>query len=438
MTEIPIQEQDRGSEYSRRDFIRKAGSGIAALSVCSVLPSGNGYSESTPGSGNTTSQTETSGMETREFDLGGPKVKLSQPWVATELKEGRCWYPSLLGFGSGKILLAHSLVADSNYNFVSGTQILISNDNGKTFNSGFDMSYSFVLGPKQRPNGKYVCLASNPKPEPMGQYRNFSTHCIVLEDFGRKYSFHPFGAIIRNLPRDIEALPNPSRTSFANLALFGDILSLRHDFWLASLYGRFQGDERYTSMVIASKDQGHSWDYLATPFTPENVSAGEEGPCESCLTQLTNGHIMMVARSGNMNVPLARSYSRDSGKTWSEPDSLPAKGVAPRLIRLQNGCQVLSTGREGIHLWISPDEHAEKWYHMDIKNYHNSVMGKEHFIDTSDSLAIRHQTTAYTGTVEIEPNRFLLAYDRIPFGWEGVPADSGEVARIYLLEITVG
>ena len=56
-------------------------------------------------------------------------------------------------------------------------------------------------------------------------------------------------------------------------------------------------------------------------------------------------------------------------------------------------------------------------------------------IDISDPNPSKQQTTAYTAMIEMTDNRIFLVYDRIPFGWDPVPADSGERSQIYLLEI---
>jgi len=47
------------------------------------------------------------------------------------------------------------------------------------------------------------------------------------------------------------------------------------------------------------------------------------------------------------------------------------------------------------------------------------------------------QITAYTTMVETSPNRAFLVYDRTPFGWNAVPADSGERSQIWLVEKAV-
>jgi hypothetical protein len=43
--------------------------------------------------------------------------------------------------------------------------------------------------------------------------------------------------------------------------------------------------------------------------------------------------------------------------------------------------------------------------------------------------------TEYTALLEVSQNLIFLVYDRTPFGWKPVPANSGERSQIYLLEV---
>jgi hypothetical protein len=107
---------------------------------------------------------------------------------------------------------------------------------------------------------------------------------------------------------------------------------------------------------------------------------------------------------------------------------------------MQNGILALSTGRPGIFLWLTTDGRGETWQPVDILGYHNAVMGPEHHIRAGRGgrhPEDRHQTTSYTVMVETTPNRLLLTYDRVPFGWDPVPVDSDERNRIYVLSIDV-
>ena len=53
-------------------------------------------------------------------------------------------------------------------------------------------------------------------------------------------------------------------------------------------------------------------------------------------------------------------------------------------------------------------------------------------INNLEAVTESVQTTAYTAMVEVAPNRVLLAYDRLPRGWNPIP--KGEKGQIFLLE----
>lgn len=141
---------------------------------------------------------------------------------------------------------------------------------------------------------------------------------------------------------------------------------------------------------------------------------------------------MCISRVGSSeSQKLARTTSRDGGKTWSTIDRLPAFSVAPQVCRTANGTLLLSTGRPGLWLWLCTDSRGIRWQNFDVVAHHNASVDQ-----ASQMTAV--QTTAYTAVLEVEENRVLLAYDRTPFGWQAVPADSGERSQIYLLELRVG
>ncbi|MCW5851078.1 MAG: exo-alpha-sialidase, partial [Anaerolineae bacterium] len=181
--------------------------------------------------------------------------------------------------------------------------------------------------------------------------------------------------------------------------------------------------------------------YLASVASRDDIPGATEGPNETSLVRLADGDIMAVMRVGSgVAQPLVKTYSGDGGRTWSRPERLPAYSVAPCLRRLQNGVLALSTGRPGIYLWLSADPRGDHWESFDILGYHNDVMGPAHQMRPGQGghhATDPYQTTAYTVMAETTPNRLLLTYDRIPFGWNPVPLDSDERNRIYVLTIDV-
>jgi hypothetical protein len=162
------------------------------------------------------------------------------------------------------------------------------------------------------------------------------------------------------------------------------------------------------------------------------------------MIQLADGDLMAAFRvGGGRKWNLRRAYSHDGGHTWTEPDALPAWSVEPELVRTANGTIVLSTGRPGIDLWLSTDGRGKSWQSIDIVEHHNrSVSDPNARISSFDGPPspyltenTRWQTTAYTGLVEVAPNRLLLIYDRCP---ERAPAGPNDLSRVYVLPIEIG
>lgn len=378
----------------------------------------------------------------RDFDLPGVRVTLGTPRQVTE-GVGFCWFPSLVKFSGGELLLAHGLVADSEGNLLTGRAVFISDDDGKTWAT----SYQTAHGPTvkvSRSDGAIAGPTFHLFPDPPGQWRRFKGHYIRYEAAGQRYIMDPWAVRVEGLPRDVSPSRYEgkwSRQWMARIYFDGDAVKVA-DGIITTAYVTFQGKDHYGVVALASGDEGQTWHYLSTVAGPEVAPESKEGPDEASMIQLADGDLMCVMRVGSgSDQLLARAYSSDGGKSWSEVDRLPAFSVEPSLRRLENGVLALSTGRPGIYLWLSTDVRGTSWQSVDIVAHHNASLGEAHHIhpriagvsppDAPD------QTTAYTELVEISPNRLLLVYDRIPFGWKGVPIDSDERSRIYVLPIEV-
>jgi hypothetical protein len=200
-------------------------------------------------------------------------------------------------------------------------------------------------------------------------------------------------------------------------------------------------------VALGSEDVGRTWHYLSTIAGADAVPDAREGVCESCLIKLADGDVMCVSRvGGGRDQLLSRTYSSDGGKTWSKVDRLPAWSVLPAMVRLENGVIAVSTGRPGLFLWLSTDLRGRNWEPFDVMAYHNSAMDERHHISPGKAglavlsrkeYRIKHldfdhpdQTTSYTSMVEVSPNRLLLVYDRMPYGWMPVPTDAEIRSRI--------
>lgn len=376
--------------------------------------------------------TETS----RTYHLQGLRVTLGRPRQVTE-GVGFCWFPRMARFASGELVLTHSLVADTEGNLVTGSAIFLSNDGGETWHTRYQVAEEPIVTVAQ-PDGAIAGSAYYLYPDPPDQGRRFKGHFCRLEEGGRRYVMEPWAVQVTGLPRDVSPsryTGKYSREWMGQIYFDSDAVEVDGQV-VSTAYVVFEGEKRYTLVALASEDYGRTWHYLSTVAGPEDAPEGREGPCEASLVQLANGDLMCVMRIGSgTDQQLARAYSADAGRSWSAVDRLPAFSVEPSLRRIANDTLVLSTGRSGIYLWFSTDACGQEWQPVDVVAYHNEVMDTPHHIHPRQDFA--SQTTAYTELVEVAPNRLLLVYDRIPFGWKGVPMDSEERNRIYVLPIEV-
>jgi len=388
-------------------------------------------------------------METQDVTLGPLRAILSKPRVVAETSRGRCWYPDLLKFSTGELMLNHSLNADSNDNEHNSQAVYVSTDDGRTFDFAYDVDGFYNSGGEPRislSDGRIVGMSSVLKPDPRAPEQRLLAHCWCYDQGGRRYVVEPWGVVVEGLPRQVAGGEPPSRTSWVRGSWFSDILVLDDGSWLSTIHAQFRGDERLSTVAVVSGDSGRHWRYLSTLAAPDDVPNGLDGPCEPCLARLAGGDLMCIMRAGQGHKQpgqqLARTYSSDGGRSWSAVDRLKAESVAPQICRLDNDVLVLSTGRPGIFLWLSADVRGAQWHPIDVVAWHNAALDEPLHIKIPASgmdpvSALKGQTTSYTAVVEVSPNRIFVVYDRTPFGWKPVPPDCGQRSQIFLLEAEI-
>jgi hypothetical protein len=384
--------------------------------------------------------------------VGGLRVGLGRPRQVRE-SIGHQWFPGIARFPNGDLMLTAILTADTHDNLVNAYCVSTSTDDGATWSPFYDVA-GWGGGPIPRVVQADGSLAGPDfylYPDPPGQARTFFGHFERFADGGRRFQREAFGLRVDGLPRDVKIHGDGGKWSKhwpANFIFYGSYVEVDGEI-LTCTHLVYEGETRYTQVALASPDRGKTWQYRSTAAPSETAPDGKEGPNESCVIELADGDLMCVMRVGRTvagpemlgpHAPMARVYSGDGGRTWSMPDRLPLPGVAPCLRRLSNGVLAISTGRPGLFLWLSEDPRGERWQAIDVLAHHNEVMGPEHQIRPAregEDPGHPDQTTAYTEFVEIAPNRLLLTYDRVPYGWKPVPTDTDERNRLYVMEIEV-
>ncbi len=133
------------------------------------------------------------------------------------------------------------------------------------------------------------------------------------------------------------------------------------------------------SHLVRSTDEGRTWTYFAT--------IGPGG--EPAVVRLSETEQTAVIR-GESGSRMLQTFSRDAGKTWSEPVALEVGKVLPDLVLMSNGVLACSYGRPASCLMFSLDR-GRTW------TSHHVV---------SDRVGYN-----YTSIREIRPGRLLYIHD---------------------------
>ncbi len=187
------------------------------------------------------------------------------------------------------------------------------------------------------------------------------------------------------------------------------IIQLANGDLIGTMYGNYKGDvllcdgypaelgqRKYRTVVVFSKDRGHTWgnpvlvayDKMLGRGIPDDhkmigksipetrasrttivPAVTQEGFREADLVEAPNGDLICVMRSGGRNpvpeanlfpTPLYCSRSSDGGKSWTPPEQIADRGTCPSLVTMKNGIIVCTYGRPGNWLIFS-DDNGKTW-----------------------------------------------------------------------------
>ncbi len=150
-----------------------------------------------------------------------------------------------------------------------------------------------------------------------------------------------------------------------SILYFGDT----HELLATAYITRVSGDNYHEAAVLRSIDLGKSWSYLSTAIKKESYMTGSEGANEPIMVRLTNGNLLLVARTGDIGVPdiqtpedcpMYYAISTDRGASWSAPVSLGTPGVGQDMVVLEDGRVVLSYGRPNVYVRVA-DPTGTNW-----------------------------------------------------------------------------
>ncbi len=119
---------------------------------------------------------------------------------------------------------------------------------------------------------------------------------------------------------------------------------------------------------------------------------------EPTLAETSEGNLACVIRkTDHEQKPMVITGSSDSGRTWTDPVEFCEFGVFPCLQKLKAGPMVLSYGRPGVHLRMSPDGNGRDW-------------SKPLTLIPGDPAETGRYSCGYTSLLELSDDTTLIAY----------------------------
>lgn len=163
--------------------------------------------------------------------------------------------------------------------------------------------------------------------------------------------------------------------------------------WLATMQGRFFGDNGQRSVLVESTDEGRSWQFVSVIAYEFNKLI--DGVCEPVMRRVADGSLLCMMRRGGKH-PVAQCRSQDNGQTWSPVELQVAEGIDPDLCLMSSGVLACTYGRPGQHIMFSEEGSGHTW------GYHRNICEN----------APHAGSSAMMGMAEVEPGKLLMVYDR--------------------------
>jgi hypothetical protein len=358
----------------------------------------------------------------------GLQVALSKPRLVAR-SAGYLWFPTMTRLSGGELFLNLSTNLDAVVADRTST-VTWSADDGLTWSepTSIDPKADLYAETMLRlKNGDELLLPFNLYPD--GAKMRGWYQLVTGAQGERKVRFFDKALTVSGWPR-----PDRSFNSQLGLCGFGfngQCVTAASGEYLATMYGHFEDEERYSLVLVESKD-GIEWRYRSLIAGADCKLAGNEGPCESATVRLKDGRLMSIFRLASA-VPYGQTFSDDDGRTWSEPVAMAeARSVQPSITTMSDGALVLTGGRPGIFAWINRDGTAKDWLQVDLLSHHNRFHSADAIFDPTQT-----NTTSYTEVVSLDDHSVLVVYDHIPNGWNAIPQDSPHTNSIWTVRLTL-
>jgi len=191
----------------------------------------------------------------------------------------------------------------------------------------------------------------------------------------------------------------------------GDIKELNDGSLVAGVYPcLYQNSEgkvlRSAVSFYKSVDNGINWNIIGKiPYGGDEYDTyifdGSVGWNEPTFEILDDGTYICVMRNYNWNVPMHKSFSRDMGKTWSIPEPFTPNGVKPKLLLLDNGVLILTSGRPGVQLRLCVEGDGAVW---------TEPIDMMPFIDKEGKYKSNRESCGYTDIIPVDDHTMYMVY----------------------------
>ena len=357
--------------------------------------------------------------------LDGFDVSLSKPRLVAR-SSGYLWFPTMTRLSGGELFANFStnldaIVADRT------SSVSWSDDNGLTW------SEPSSIDPKEDLYAETMMHLENGDERllPFNLYPDNGVMRGWYQTASGKKGTHKVEFVKKGLT--VSGWPRPDRSFNEKLGLTGfgfngQTLRAKTGEYLATMYGFFKDERRYSLVLMDSKD-GIDWKYRSLIAGFDCKLNGGEGPCESAIIRIKDGRLMNIFRLAS-NVPYGQTFSDDEGRTWSEPVAMSdAHSVQPSLAAMKDGTLVLTGGRPGIFAWIDRAGNGKTWQSVDLQKHHNQQQ-------PADAITRTDQTTSYTEVIPLDEQSVIVIYDRIPNGWNAIAKDSNDTNSIWVMKLS--
>jgi len=364
--------------------------------------------------------------------VDGLDVMLSKPRLVTR-NSGYLWFPTMTRLSGGELFATFStnldaVVADRT------SSVSWSADDGLTWSEPSsimpkgDLYAETMLRLK---NGDEMLLPFNLYPD--GDTMR-GWHQIISGKTGeRKVTFIDKSLTVSGWPRPDRSFNE--KLGLSGFGFNGHGLTGKSGEYLATMYGYFKDERRYSLVMVESMD-GLAWKFRSLIAGFACPLAGGEGPCESQTIRLKDGRLMNIFRLAS-DVPYGQTFSEDDGRTWSEPVAMKdALSVQPSLAVMKDGALVLTGGRPGIFAWINREGDGKDWLQVDLQSHHNKFQ-------PDDAIAKYDHTTSYTEVIPLDDRSVIVVYDHMPNGWSAIradgdpaPKDAKETNSIWVVKVS--